>query len=123
MVNYLKGTREIRTSSFFSYRGPLGVSIANSAPHFYSGPRYSPLVPSWYLVKDYQQGKIGQEQYTKEYMIQLRSLDPRKVYEDLFKIYNENPVLLCWEPAGDFCHRRIVGEWLEAELGVAVSIG
>jgi len=56
-------------------------------------------------------------------VIQLKSLDPDKVYEDLFKIHNENPVLLCWEPAGEFCHRRIVGKWLEDELGVAVSIG
>jgi hypothetical protein len=123
MVNYLKGTREIRTSSFFAYTGPLGISIANSAPKIFTGPTYRPLVPSWNIVKDYRDGKIDKEKYTSEYMMQLRVSGPRKVYEDLFKIYNENPVLLCWEPAGDFCHRRIVGNWLEAELGVAVSIG
>jgi len=123
MSNYLKGTREIRTSSFFSYKGPLGVSIANSAPKFYVGPTYKPLVPPWNLVKDYKDGKIDKEKYTSEYMMQLRTSDPKKVYEDLFKIHNENPVLLCWEPAGEFCHRRIVGEWLETSLGVVVSIG
>jgi len=74
-------------------------------------------------VKDYRDGKIDKEKYTSEYMMQLRVSDPNKVYEDLFKIYNENPVLLCWEPAGEFCHRRIVGKWLESELDTVVSIG
>jgi uncharacterized protein YeaO (DUF488 family) len=123
MSNYLKGTREIRTSSFFSYRGPLGVSIANSAPQFYNGPSYRPLVPSWILVKDYRDGKIGKEEYIEVYLKQLQSLNPNKVYEELFKIHGENPVLLCWEPAGEFCHRRIVAKWLEETLGVAVSVG
>lgn len=123
MSNYLKGTREVRTSSFFTYSGPYGVSIANSVPKGCSGLAYKPLVPSWILVKYLREGKIDKEKYTEEYLKQLSSLDPNKVYEDLFKIYNENPVLLCWEPAGEFCHRRIVGEWLESSLGVAVNIG
>jgi hypothetical protein len=122
-TNYLKGTREIRTSSFFTYSGLLGVSIANSAPRIFTGPTYRPLVPPWGLVKGYIVGKVGEEEYTEKFLAQLESLDPIKVYEDLFKIHKENPVLLCWEPAGQFCHRRIVAKWLEEKVGVEVSVG
>jgi len=122
-MNYLKGTREIRTSSFFTYSGPLGVSIANSAPRIFAGPTYRPLVPPWGLVKGYIDRKVSKEEYTDKYLKQLELLDPNKIYNELFEIHKENPVLLCWEFPGDFCHRRIVGNWLGEILGVAVDIG
>jgi hypothetical protein len=28
--------------------------------------------------------------------------------------------MLCWEAPGEFCHRRLVAEWLEGELGIQV---
>ena len=28
--------------------------------------------------------------------------------------------MLCWEPPGKFCHRRLVAKWLEEHLGVDV---
>lgn len=124
MLNYGRGTREVRTSSFFVSRGnPLGVSIANSTPDFYRGPTYRPLVPPWGLVKNYKEGKVEEEGYTEEYYEQLRQLNPQEIYDELFEIHNENPVLLCWEPAGEFCHRRIVAEWLRDTLGIEVSVG
>lgn len=124
MNNYGRSTREVRTSSFFSARGNLlGISIANSAPDFYKGPTYRPLVPPWKLVKNYKEGNLDEEGYTDEYYEQLMKLGPQEVYDDLFEIHGENPVLLCWEPAGEFCHRRIVAEWLRDTLGIEVSVG
>jgi len=99
------------------------VSIANSAPQFYQGPTYRPLVPPWRLVKAYKEEKIDEVGYIDEYYKQLMQLDPQEVYNELFVIHNENPVLLCWEPAGEFCHRRIVAEWLRDTLGIEVSVG
>jgi len=32
----------------------------------------------------------------------------------------EDAILLCWENSGVFCHRRLVAEWFEEELGVSV---
>jgi hypothetical protein len=52
----------------------------------------------------------------------LSKLDPQKVYDDL----GEDAILLCHEKWDDiksgkaFCHRRIVAEWLEEELGIEV---
>lgn len=38
----------------------------------------------------------------------LKNLNP----ENLFNPLKNNDVLLCYEKSGDFCHRYIVGEWL-----------
>ena len=38
-------------------------------------------------------------------------MDPVKVLEDLG---GDNFVMLCWEKPGEFCHRTLVGKWLEA---------
>jgi len=45
----------------------------------------------------------------------LDRLDPRLIYDSL-----EESILLCWEPPGVFCHRRIVAEWLEQHLAIKV---
>ncbi|MCL6442574.1 MAG: DUF488 domain-containing protein, partial [Alicyclobacillus sp.] len=37
-------------------------------------------------------------------------------YEEL----GENAVLLCYEKHNDWCHRRMVADWFEKELGVVV---
>jgi len=42
-------------------------------------------------------------------------LNPVHVADDL-----EGKVLLCWELPGQFCHRRLVAEWLEKNLLIEV---
>ena len=32
-----------------------------------------------------------------------------------------NPILLCWEEPGDFCHRMVVADWLRTSAGVEVK--
>ena len=46
----------------------------------------------------------------------LGHLDPAKVAADL----GPDAVLLCWEAAGEDCHRRLVAEWLEKFLKIQV---
>ena len=55
-------------------------------------------------------------------------LDPVKVWDDLHTLTGGNePVLLCWEQPRDlqtgktYCHRRIVADWFERELGYKVE--
>ncbi len=40
----------------------------------------------------------------------------KKVIEEL----GHNPVLLCWEKPGDFCHRMVVADWLRNSAGIEV---
>ncbi len=89
------------------------ISIARGTPGWFKGKRYLPLAPSWELIKNTE----IPEPYTTGYYEQvLNKLDPGKVLEEL----GENAILLCWEKPGDFCHRRLVAEWLESTLKIEV---
>ncbi len=106
----------MKTSYFAKYKGSGGVSIAiRPAPGFY-GKSYDKLFPKWGFLRRYKQDG-NEEAYTHEYHRQvLDLLDPKEVWDDL-----KDSTLLCWEKSGRFCHRRIVAEWLEKELGVTVD--
>ena len=105
----------MKTSSFDSYRGNLGIGIAARSPDTYTGPTYPPLFPKWGFFKQYK-GDKNVEAYVEAYYSQvLKYLDPQKVYNEIGKF-----TLLCWEPPGEFCHRRIVAEWIEEHLQIKV---
>ena len=89
------------------------ISIARGNPSWYRGKTYLPLAPSWELIK-----KTGfPEPYSTKYCEQvLNKLNPAEVMAEI----GEDAILLCWEKPGDFCHRRIVAEWLEKSLGIKV---
>ena len=72
--------------------------------------RYPALAPTRQMLK------MGEAEYRAAYQEILDRLDPRKVYQEL----GEDAVLLCWEKPGEFCHRRLVAEWLEEHLGVTI---
>jgi uncharacterized protein (DUF488 family) len=82
----------------------------------YRFEKYPALMPSLSLLRDWRGGKITEEIYTQRYYKEtLSKLDPKKVYIDL-----DGKILLCHEPPGVFCHRRLVARWLESSLGVEV---
>ena len=91
-------------------RDPRLVSIALKAPDWFQGRHYPALAPRLDMLT------MEEEAYRREYQVILDRLDPRQVYEDL----GEDAILLCWEPPGGFCHRRLVAAWLEEHLGVEV---
>lgn len=101
------------TSNFArSSNHPDAVAISQGVPRWYTGRRYIKLSPSRELLKI-----TDDDLYTKRYKAEvLALLDPKEVYREL----GENAILLCWEKAGDFCHRRLVAEWLEQALGIDV---
>lgn len=87
------------------------VAISRGVPKWFKGVVYRPLAPSWELVKISDSVK-----YTNEYHRQvLARLNPRKVVADL-----EGAIMLCYEKPGDFCHRRLVADWIEKETGLVV---
>jgi hypothetical protein len=101
------------TSTFWSFylkSDPRLISIALKTPEWFQGRHYPALAPREDMLH------LEEADYRREYQKILDCLDPRQVYEDL----GPDAVLLCWEPAGAFCHRRLVAEWLEEHLGVQV---
>jgi len=104
----------MKTSYFSSklWHGKNAVAISQGIPEWYKGRVYKALAPSWNLVRI-----KDAEGYTRRYRNEvLNRLDPKKVYKDL----GDDAILLCWEKPGEFCHRRLVAEWLEETLGIKV---
>jgi hypothetical protein len=60
---------------------------------------------------------MDHEDFLAAYLARLEALDARALADEL----GDNAVLLCWEAPGYRCHRRLVAEWFEAELGVELS--
>jgi len=92
---------------------PQAVAISQGLPRGWKGRAYRPLAPSWGLVK-----VTDQVQFIRLYKTQiLDALDARQVLRELG---DDNFIMLCWEPPGEFCHRRVVAAWLQKKLGLEV---
>jgi hypothetical protein len=94
---------------------PNSIGISLGVPLSYHGQRYPALHPTRAMlkIKDH-------EQYRAAYQAGiLDQLDAADVWSELHAM-TESPILLCWEKANEFCHRRIVAEWLELHLGVII---
>ena len=100
-------------SKLIKGRGLRLVSIALST-RYVKCERFKVLAPTREMIELAHAGKF--EDYTRAYQENvLRTLNPLKVYEEL-----DGAVLLCWEKAGSFCHRRLVADWLENAVGQSV---
>jgi uncharacterized protein (DUF488 family) len=93
---------------------PQAVAISRGIPRGWQGRTYKPLAPAWTLVK-----LTDNEQFIRLYRAQV--LDRLDAAEVLREMGADNFVLLCWEPPGEFCHRRVVAAWLQKELGLVVE--
>lgn len=106
----------MKTSNFKTYKGDLGVSVCIYPPLDYPGEQFISLAPDRQTFFAKKADEIDEKEYEKQYRERVLSkLDANKVY-DMFS----NKVLLCWEPAGDFCHRRIIADWIKEELDIDV---
>lgn len=102
----------ITTSNFaMSAKHPDAVAISRGVPRWYKGRRYIALAPPRRLLN-----AKDPELFDREYRKQLEALDAKQVAEEL----GPNAILLCWESFNVRCHRRLVAEWLEEKLGIAV---
>ena len=66
--------------------------------------------------------KITEDQFIKSYEDQLVSLSANKVYEDLVNLVSGfEPIIMTSISKKKFCHRHLVAEWLENELGIIIE--
>jgi hypothetical protein len=106
----------MKTGNFKTYRGDKGIAICLYPPLDWSGARFPSLEPNRQTFFARKADQIDDIEYEKRYRSEtLSKLDPQEVYNKL-----KGQVLLCWEPAGDFCHRRIVADWVEKGIGIEV---
>lgn len=75
------------------------------------------VAPDWKnLLGPHKNGLIDDNEYTRRY-IALLDKNKTKIlnqYRAIRKRFDGcNIVLLCWCKKGNFCHRRLLAEWLE----------
>jgi len=72
------------------------------------------MAPTKELLFSYKKKKINWKEYVEKFsMIMVE----RKI-ENIFKQSELNNIcLLCSEPSAEYCHRRLVAEYLQAKLG------
>lgn len=106
----------MKTGTFRTYKGENGLSIAIYPPLNYTGAQYLSLTPDRQTFFAIKAGEIDEEEYEKQYRERVLSkLNAKEIY----KRFQKN-VLLCWEDAGEFCHRRIVADWIQEEIGIEI---
>jgi len=76
------------------------------------------LAPSAKLLKDFKEGLVSEEEYTKIYTEQLNNFTPKALKDIESKL--DECVLLCYEcyvseSGHDFCHRHILADFLRSK--------
>ena len=101
----------------------IPVSIAKFPPKWFNGRELKILAPSKKLLWQAKQGKISEEEYTKQYMAQIQKVfNPPALLEKLETEFSgKDIVLLCFEKKGEFCHRRLLAQWLEGESELTIK--
>ena len=98
----------------YTAAGLFPVSIALSARYF-NGALYRKLNPDYSYMNDLE------SEYVPKFNQKLKNLSAKSVIKELEELsLGKDVVLLCHEKAGEFCHRRLVADWLNRELGIEV---
>ena len=109
----------MRTSCFDVHRKKNfanPVSIARYSPSGFKGVKYEPLMPDKEALSRFKRGDISQAEFILFYNSKLDQLNPASVILDLGK----DAVLLCYESARQFCHRRLVAQWIADKLFIEI---
>ena len=121
----------MKTSYFANFRKLdknkyIAVSIARITPVGVD-IKVEEFAPEKSTLFNYKNGKINEEQYTKEYTEQLDELfdDGSMVnilsrLNNLEKRYNKEVVLLCYEGKGKFCHRHILSKYINEKFNLDI---
>lgn len=103
----------------YEEEGLQPISIAGKAD-FFKGPRFPSFAPRFEMFQRWKKGVIDNIGYTTEFRKHLNTLDKDAVRRFLTS-FDKDIVLLCFEKPGEFCHRHIVADWIEENLGICVE--
>jgi hypothetical protein len=116
------GAGGVYTSSFSRFRPEWGVPVAITVgkPGW-----FEPAYETWGTVAPFGLLDLESEaEFTRRYRHSLHRKTPRilRELEDLIAAYEPAAlILLCFERPGEFCHRRLLAEWIEQKTGEEVA--
>lgn len=112
---------EIYTSYFgrlskLTKAGIVPIAISIYPPKWFKGNAYFPFAPLRPMLK------MEVEDYVPAFNSQVLSkVDPQKALRSLQQLSEgQDCALLCYELPTDFCHRQLVGKWLNQQLELNV---
>lgn len=92
------------------------IAISIGIPDSFNGNIMRELNPPQQLLYDYKNGLCSDEEYIDRYTRNvLNNLNPVDIYNKL-----KGKVILCYCGKDSFCHRHLVLNWLEQNLGSEV---
>lgn len=95
------------------------IKISNTKPYWFTKPCKSMecLYPHWDLINGLKEGSITVEEFKDRYFNQLDNFGRDNIY-NMLKELSDNKViiLVCWENPRKFCHRSLIGEYLNLDI-------
>lgn len=113
---------EIYTSYFgnlkrLSAAGIMPIGIAKWKPRFYEGVNMLSVAPTRYMLSD----ECEHDEYIELYNEILCKRGANSIMNEICSIAKgRNVALLCYEKPGDFCHRHLLADFLNKELGLNI---
>lgn len=107
----------------------------------YFGPSYKKLAPRLVTYEKYAEGlsilehikqtgtkeeylyyrNLIEDEYIRSYYeLRLQNLNMDELLNILYERFGNNIILLCHEPVDEFCHRRLVADFLEIKYGIYI---
>ncbi len=133
------------TGSYHNVKSGNRVSITGDGGHAwnYFGPAYLKLAPRLVtytpyaeqleVLKEMKKDLLNYKEHRKEikeikrkiedeyiksyYKIRLKDLDVNLLLQTLQEMFGNDIILLCHEPIKEFCHRRLVADYIELKTG------
>lgn len=97
------------------------ISIAGKAPSFYNGVQYKKFAPTYEIFNKWKSGEIDNFGYNDAFKVEVLDKLSKDEVKQFLNSFDTDIILLCYEKSGDFCHRHIVADWIETELGMRVE--
>ena len=73
-------------------------------------------------VKEYlEYRRFIEDEYIKSYYeIRLKDLNVEELFNILYEKFGKDIILLCHEPVDEFCHRRLIADYIELTSGIYI---
>lgn len=119
----------VATSCYSNIKRGNTVSITGDGGNAwgYYGAAYKKLAPSWKLYTTYiknpdylDDDDLIEYYITEYYNHRLKNVSALEILTLLKERFGDDIILLCHEKPGVFCHRRVVADFLELEMGITI---
>lgn len=110
----------------WKYFGPsykkLAPKLETYTPYSEKLDKLNELKKDLTKVREYlKYRKEIEDKYIKSYYeIRLKDLDINELLNTLYNKFGNDIILLCHEPVDEFCHRRLIADYIELKTGIYI---